>query len=107
MAKLNVKVIGMENGEVTEIERYGTRYVKTEENAQEGDIGLRVSSSLPGIATIGDYYDLKGLHLDFLGDAEYWYVDDSGDRVHGRKENFVVFRKVEQPTTEASTLNLR
>ncbi len=104
MAKLNVKVIGMENGEVTEIERYGTRYVKTEENAQEGDIGLRVSSSLPGIATIGDYYDLKGLHLDFLGDAEYWYVDDSGDRVHGRKENFVVFRKVEQPTTEASDL---
>src|SRR5690625_4720636 len=99
MANLkDVKVIDMEDGNVTKIEYDGKEYEKVSEGTspKKGDIGLRVTVKFPDIidATEGNYYEINMGTGDYENYGEVGYVDDEGHASYTTDEtNFVYFRE--------------
>lgn len=87
MAKLtNVKVLDAVNGEVFKVEYDGEVYEVIESNnAQKGDIGLRVSRGLRPV-TVGSFYEITG---NTWGGIDY--IDNDGDGA-GTIDNYDVFK---------------
>src|SRR5690625_5191246 len=99
MAKLEgVTVVDMKDGEVTKISYEGEEYAKVDEEAKEGDIGLRVKHNVPGIASVGSYYRLKGNRGVY---SLLYYISEKGIALNTSDEsNFTVFRKISAPSHE-------
>lgn len=93
MAKLNVDVLDMADGEVTKIEYEGEEYVKSEEKAEVGDVLYNIEPH--GIQSANTYYKVGKVD-------EYARVYDDNEDLHGwmhseQGNNFEVFKKVVNP----------
>ncbi|MGX6582895.1 hypothetical protein ACWMNW_15805 [Bacillus velezensis] len=89
MAKLNgVKTLDMVNGKITKVSYGGADYVKTEGEAQVGDLALAVRTALD--TTAGAYYEVVETRRD-----AFVYLDDTDWRhIWDYDGTFVIFRKV-------------
>src|SRR5690625_952086 len=99
MANLkDVKVIDMEDGNVTKIEYDGKEYEKvTKGGPKKGDIGLRVKVDFVpvSVVTAGEYYDINMEAGNYEDEGEVRYVDNQGDNVFTSNEtNFEYFREI-------------
>jgi len=96
MAKLNVKVLDMQNGEITKVAYEGAEYAKVESNALIGDLALCVNET--PFFTVGEFY----LAWDLYENGEPRMKDDADDNYQMRQGTYVLFRKIsaDKPTLE-------
>jgi ribosomal protein L19 len=74
MAKLeNVKILDMVNGEPTRVEYNGAVYVKTEDDAEAGDLVRVIDEDGIGYVTQGGFYET------YMDGVDLVFVDDDGD----------------------------
>jgi hypothetical protein len=99
MAKLeNVKILDMVNGDPTRVEYDGAVYVKTEDNAEAGDLVRVIDKDGIGYVTQGGFYET---YID--GDDDLVFDDDDGDkRVYYLNDDALeTFRKVSETKDSA------
>jgi hypothetical protein len=99
MAKLeNVKILDMVNGEPTRVEYNGAIYVKTEDDAEAGDLVRVIAKDGIGYVTQGGFYEI---YLDEVD--ELTFVDDDGDErpYEYYDTEFETFRKVSETKASA------
>lgn len=96
MAKLNVKVVDMVNGEITKVTYEGAEYVKFDGKARIGDLALCVNET--PFFTVGEFY----LSWDLYETGEPRMKDDVDDNYRMHKGCYVLFHKisVDKPTLE-------
>lgn len=100
MAKLNVKVLDMQNGEITKVAYEGAEYAKVESNALIGDLALCVNET--PFFTVGEFY----LAWDLYENGEPRMKDDADDNYRMRQGTYVLFRKISAPTLEERVSSL-
>lgn len=97
MAKLEgVKVIDMNNGEVTKVTYNGEEYTKVDGVAKKGDLLLYEENQT--YITSG-YYEV--VRLDTSDDAQI--IDEDGDEYDTFDDDFEVFRKVNESASDKPT----
>jgi hypothetical protein len=99
MAKLeNVKILDMVNGDPTRVEYDGAVYVKTEDNAEAGDLVRVIDKDGIGYVTQGGFYET---YID--GNDDLVFDDDDGDkRVYYLNDDALeTFRKVSETKDSA------
>lgn len=93
----------MAGGEITKISYEGEEYAKVAGEAKEGDVLLRVSSTLPGQVTVGEYY--PALSRKAHSSSRTRYIDEDGDKVSAISDLFEVFRKINASQSDGCALS--
>lgn len=107
MAKLNVEVLDMNNGEITRVAYDGAEYAKvggiSSDVITEGDIAYVKTSRTA-------YFDAKSFYefIEQSDNSNYLFKDNYGHRtgISNFNERTVVFRKISMPTLEERVSSL-